>query len=294
MRRLMASLILSTTFISLSAFAGTKESTTITNQQSFNERSLSQKELLRRTQLIISYVEQITAGDIPNDPDLESEVRAMISDDFVRETRPNSLQQRDSDWEQLIQQLKRLGDTIYSTFDIAIRRSTITKSRVIVEAQSISDIKLAAGGGQYGQEYILSFEFDRKGNLIKLLEYADSLYSSCFFRLQNCDNITFSSAVKLATSIDINSVTKKSYCANVQVKNISSADIENWRVTVDNKGAKLLDFWGADFVAEGETFLVTPLSSAAPIKVGETIRFDYCAKNRGANGAPTVIASERP
>lgn len=79
------------------------------------------------------------------------------------------------------------------------------------------------------------------------------------------------------------------YCANLTVKNISTAQISNWKVALDLHQSTIVNSWSAVFTSTGVgLYDLTPMTWNAVLAPNQAAEVGFCATKTGTNFTPTV------
>lgn len=270
-------------FIFLSLFLLISSSNSLaSNADEHNEK------LLESAQLFVDLTESLTLPDGSNEIDIDT----IVSDEFLREVRPRALNLPVTNWQEYESFLTRVGSNLFDKFEVVIDRFSVDSdnSRVILEARPDAILKDSIGGGTYDQEYLLILEFDKDYKVTTIVEYVDSLYTSCFFNLPGCPAPSIPVST-INTTINIVSSWGEGYCAEVGIENISREPLSTWEVEIDLKSAKLNNAWGAYPHETNSSVTFLPprwFSELAPQQIHS---FGYCSKKdpEQINWQPEVI-----
>ena len=132
------------------------------------------------TQAAIQYLHHIVDASGKMGKPSFDKAFAMVSDDFEVEVLPTSIMIPPMKLEPYRKWLEPMVEEMFSDFSMKVLETTAQDNRVVVEAQSTAKTK---DGRDYGMEYRLTIIFNDDGQITKVKEYVDSLYSARFYGL---------------------------------------------------------------------------------------------------------------
>jgi ketosteroid isomerase-like protein len=134
----------------------------------------------RNTQTAIQYLQHIVDGSGNIGKPAFDKAFALVSDDFEIEVLPSTMKMPKMKLERYRKWVEPMVADMFSDFSMEIVETTAQDDRVVVEAKSSATPK---DGRFYGQEYRISFKFNKDGKITLVKEFVDSLFSARFYGL---------------------------------------------------------------------------------------------------------------
>ncbi|MBU4319345.1 MAG: hypothetical protein KKF30_18960 [Proteobacteria bacterium] len=134
----------------------------------------------RNTEKAVQYLQHIVDGSGAKGKPSFDQAFALVSKDFEIEVLPVTVMMPPMKLERYRKWLEPMVGDMFSDFTMKVLETTAQDDRVVVEAQSKAKTK---DGRDYGMEYRISFIFNDKGEITKVKEYVDSLFTARFYGL---------------------------------------------------------------------------------------------------------------
>ena len=134
----------------------------------------------RNTEVAVEYLQHIVDGSGSKGKASFDKAFALVSSDFEIEVLPETVLMPPMKLERYRKWLEPMVESMFSDFQMKVLETTAQDDRVVVDAQSKAKAK---DGRDYGMEYRISFRFNDKGEITKVKEYVDSLFTARFYGL---------------------------------------------------------------------------------------------------------------
>ncbi|MBN1664607.1 MAG: nuclear transport factor 2 family protein [Deltaproteobacteria bacterium] len=134
----------------------------------------------QNTRTAIQYLQHIVDGSGKYGKASFDKAFALVSDDFEIEVLPSTVQMPKMQLARYRKWLEPMVAGLFDDFTMKILETTAQDNRVAIEATSSSKTK---DGRPYGMEYRISFMFNDRGQITRVKEYVDSLFTARFYGL---------------------------------------------------------------------------------------------------------------
>ena len=134
----------------------------------------------RNTRAAVQYLQHIVDGSGRYGKESFDKAFAMVAEDFEIEVLPSTIKMPKLRLAKYRKWLEPMVDGLFSDFVMEVIETTAQENRVVVEARSSAKTK---DGRPYGMEYRISFKFNEKGQITRVKEFVDSLFTARFYGL---------------------------------------------------------------------------------------------------------------